>query len=187
MNDDPSSPFFYLNIKKQAEDLGFTIYPKQAQDFIDNIDSAWLKGCFNFFDYVAEGVREKFPDLPQNEQTALFVDSWQKDFLIDNFPEWRKAKVAESVAREKRRRQEAEEQDNQRRLSAFKNNKPTICKNCGGKLPVIEGLRGSCSSCGWEIYFSENSGAWELCERQSFSDAFKKIAREKCITEEGAA
>jgi len=147
MNDDPSSPFFYLNIKKQAEDRGFIIYPKQAQDFIDNVDSMWMTGRFNFFDYIAEGIKDKYSDLPLNEQTALFVNSWQRNFLIDGFPAWRTEKECAAAAIA---------------LKKIFNNPPTVCSICGAGLFRATEDRIICKHCRRIIDFI--GGKWEVVE-----------------------
>ena len=147
MNDDPSSPFFYLDVKRQAGDRGFIIKHKQAQDFIDNVDNTWLTGRFNFFDYIAEGIKEKYFDLPLNEQTALFVDSWNQGFLISRFPAWRaeKERTAAETAKKK----------------TF-DNPPQICEKCGAGLLRVTEDRIICKPCRRIIDFV--NGVWVVVE-----------------------
>jgi hypothetical protein len=167
----PSSSLSKHQIQEIAKSQGFFISPGQAGDFISSLDKTWLEGEFNFLAYAAEKVQKS--GKPENEHVRLFVKSWEQDYCIREYPEWRENKAVEATAQEERRQQEATANEKRRELDTARENKPP-CKNCGSALPA-EGLRGNCPSCGFDFIFIEDTGEWEFSKPRNLSEEYRNI------------
>jgi len=165
-------------LKNICKSLGINILDKQAQKAIDSgIIQSWLSKPFTYPEYITEVVQERCPNEPLTKNTGLFIKLLSAKDKIKDYPEWRKNKEKETAAEEKRRQKEAEEQERQNRINQAKENYPKTCDNCGASLAALEGLRGSCSSCGWSYSFNEEQESWEFYEHRSLAEDLKNIIR----------
>lgn len=148
-DDDHHTSINYLDIISQAKKHGITIYGSQAVEFINHIKPSWLTGDFTFIDFAIKGIKDKYPDKPINEQTAIFVKSWDQDWLLDNFKNWQ----AEQERTAKSKANEAE-------IKAAYDNPPERCERCSGTTFKKAGDQMLCMNCRIGISFNRTTKKW---------------------------
>jgi len=173
-----SSSFSKNQILDISKSFGFNISPEQAMDFISNIkDTTWFKGEFNFLVFAAEHVRSS--KKPHDEQIRFFIKSWSQNFCIEKYPEWRKNKIAEAAAQEKRQQYETAAQKKREESDKALADKPKKCE-CGKSLELNED-RGICG-CGIRYLFDEETGVWTHSVNLANVNSFSQLLKNHVIT-----
>jgi hypothetical protein len=145
----------FLNCCKKA---GFRLDRKIAEEILDaGLDPVWLSGEFNFVEFAADTIEERYAAKPAGEQKLLFVSAFAWADLREEYPAWRARRQQE--ARGKQQQEEAEAE--KCRVAEARRNPPATCGNCGAAMDPDDR---TCPSCGWMRSFDVDSGAWEFHE-----------------------
>jgi len=159
--------------------LNFCISERKAKELCTDIDPSWLSGTFTYPEYIAEAIRENYPDKPQDQKNKLFITLFTAEDRKAMFPQWKQEQETAAAEQEAYRQKEAAEQEHNRKLEVLKKAGPQSCENCGTTIEAPNTIRGECPSCGYYYIFNEEIEAWEFSEPFNFSAALKETLKKK--------
>lgn len=168
---------------KNCKEAGFSLDTKKAREILNTgIDTSWLYGTHNYPEYIANYIRESYPEKSEAEHRRLFVSALTWDDRRAEFPEWRERRIAEAAAQEERRQAEAKAKERYQQIEEARANPPKTCTNCGKPI-FLEGRRGDCLSCKWDYFFNEESGKWDANEPMDFSAIRERLRKGRILGE----